>query len=151
MNNRKNAGKVNLFFSILLLLVLIILGTSFLWDIGLERTLQISLVVLFLIIAFTYYSGGFYYFELESDNSGFRIKHYKLFPFGKQYKVYQIPLERYSHYTIKKLAGGLFSWLYLYERTNRGLAKYPSIGISALSPSQLKVLIDYLESIKIKL
>jgi hypothetical protein len=148
MNNKKNAGKTARFFGLIWLLTLILLVVSLFYEIGLGQIAQIGLILFLLFTAVLFHSGGFFFIELETDKSAFRIKHYNIFPFWQEFKVYQIPLERYKKYEIKKFAGGLFSWLYLFEQTNRGLAKYPAIGVSALSSSELKTLVDYLESIK---
>lgn len=148
MNNKKNATKTTRFFGSVWLATLITLVISLLYNIGLGQFAQIGLVIFLLLTAVVFHSGGFFYIELENDKSAFRIKHYNIFPFWQEFKVYQIPLERYKKYEIKKIAGGLFSWLYLFEQTNRGLAKYPAIGVSALSTKQLKIVTDYLDGIK---
>lgn len=148
MNNKKNAAIITRFFATTWLLTLILLVVSLLWEIGLGQIAQIGLIVFLLLSAIVFYAGGFYYIEVETDKSSFKIKHYNLFPFWQEYKIYQIATDRYSKHHVKKSFAGLFSWLYLFEQTSRGLAKYPAIGISALSASQLKTLTDYLETIK---
>lgn len=148
MNNKKTASKTTRFFAITWLLTLILLVVSLLIEIGLGQFSQIGLILFLITTTVVFYSGGFYYIELETDKSAFKIKHYNLFPFWQEFKVYHIPLERYSKFEVKKVFGGIFIWLYLYEQTSRGLAKYPAIGVSALSSPQLKIVTDYLESIK---
>ncbi len=148
MNNKKNAGIITRFFATTWLLTLIMLVVSLLWEIGLGQIAQIGLIVFLLLSAIVFYAGGFFYLEFEVSKSKLIIKHYNLFPFWREFKVYQIPIDRYSKYQVKSYFGGLFSWIYIYEQTNRGLAKYPAIGTSALSATLLKSFTDYLESIK---
>lgn len=148
MNNKKNAVIITRFFEITWIISLIILVVSLLWNIGLGSISQIALIIFLLLVAATFHSGGFYYTEFELEKTEFRLKHYNLFPFGQQYKVFKIQHNRFSKYEIKRYAGGIFSWLYIYEQTGRGLAKYPAIGISALSSAQIKSLVEYLNNIK---
>lgn len=148
MNNKKNAVRITRIFEIIWIVSLIILVVSLLWNIGLGIASQITLIMVLLIVAAAFHSGGFYYAEFDLGKTEFSLKHYNLFPFGQQYKVYKIQHNRYSKYEIKRYAGGIFSWLYIYEQTGRGLAKYPAIGISALSSDQIKSLVEYLNNIK---
>ena len=148
MDNKKNARRTTRFFGIIWILTLALLVTSLFWDIGIGQILQIAMILVLILTAVIYYAGGFFYVEIEPEPQSFRVKHYNLFPFWQEFKVYQIPFDRYYKYEIKKAAGGLFSWLLLFEKTSRGMAKYPGIGLSALSTEQLKNITDYLESIR---
>lgn len=148
MNNKQNAGRTTRFFGIIWIVTLALLVVSLVWDLGIGQIPQVAMVLVLILSAVIFYTGGFFYVEIEPEPGSFRVKHYNLFPFWQEFKVYQIPLERYHKYEIKKAAGGLFSWLLLFEQTSRGLARYPGIGLSALSAAQLKTITDYLESIR---
>ena len=104
MNNKKTASTFIRIFGISWLASLAILVYTFLSRTAVSQNFQILMLVVVVLLPVLYT--------------------FNLFPIGRKYKALQIPLERYSHYEIKGSMGVLFSFLYVYEDTVRGLARY---------------------------
>ena len=145
MNNKTASGRISTIFSITWLMIAIIIAFSLFFDFGFGYMIPIVLGVLLILLILFYVIGGFCYIEVEVKNSSLYIKYYNLFPIRRKYEMCQIPLNHLSDIKVKKYA--LSSFLHIYEKTKKGVARYPSIGISAMSISQRKQMITYLKSL----
>jgi hypothetical protein len=148
MNNKKTAGKHIKVFAIswLLSLALFVLSVVLKYDIPLAA--QVAFGVLVVAIAVFFANGGYHYIEIESEKDLFRIKYFNLFPMGREYKSIQIPWSRYRKHEIKSSFNGLFHRLYIFEQTGGGLARYPSIGFSALSTGERKKILTFFKKME---
>ncbi len=148
MNNKITAKKYIQVFAIswLLSLAMFVLSVVLKYDIPVAA--QIALGALVVLIAVFFASGGYHYIEIESEKDLFRIKYFNLFPMGREYKSVQIPLSRYRKHEVKRSFNGLFHHLYLFEQTRGGLARYPSIGFSALNASEREKILTFLKKME---
>jgi len=148
MDNKKYSRRVATFFSVTWLVILIIIVFSLFFDFGFGYMIPIVMVILLALISLLYAIGGFCYIEVEVENSSLCVKYYNLIPFGRKYNMYRIPVKNLIDIKEKKYI--LSSFLYIYEKSKKGAAKYPAVGISAMSNSQRKQLIAYLKSLIVK-
>jgi hypothetical protein len=152
MNNKATSRKALTVFGLSWLIVLAVLTSSFFFEFEYDIIFQISVGLLLVLITIIFSCGGYYYLEIKvENNSTLIIKHYNLFPLWRKFKVFQIPVKRFEKYKIRKYFLGIFSFIYLYEESRKGVARYPGIGASAIPNSQQKRLIALLNNlIKIK-
>ncbi len=148
MNNKKGTSKLASFFGISCMIVLGLIVYSLFPQTEMDPIIKIALWLLLAILLVVFGYGGYYYIEIASTKGNLQIRYFNLFPVGRKYKALQMPLERYSHYEIKKPLGVLFSFLYIYENTARGLARYQPIGLSALKREEKENLKNILDQIK---
>ncbi len=132
MNNRNTAGKIQLMFTLLVLLFtalficsLVIPELAMMW-------LQLSSGILMGVVLYLFMYGGYYYFDIEKQDGHFFIKFYNTFPFSREFKMFQVPISSFIKYEIE---GSEFyrRKLLLFQMSSSQMAKYPPIFISAFS------------------
>ena len=149
MNNKIASGRIATIFSVSWLVILIIMAFSLFFDFfGVGYMGLAVMVILSALLSLLYAIGGFCYVEVEVENSSLCIKYYNLIPLGRKYKMYRIPVKNLIDIKEKKYI--ISSFLHIYEKSKKGTAKYPAIGISAMSNSQRKQLIAYLKTLLVK-
>jgi len=148
MNNKKTSRKHIKFFAISWLITIALFVISILTKVEVHSVIKIILGSLVILLAVFFANGGFFYLEIETEKDLFRIKYFNLFPMGREYKTIQIPWTRYRKHEIKSSFNGLFHRLYIYEQTGAGLARYPSIGLSALSSEEREKLHIFLKKME---
>lgn len=79
------------------------------------------------------------------------LRHYPLHPFHQNFKSIEIPKSMLSHFEIKSKIFGLRPEITLYQQTEKGLAKYPSVSLSSLSKSDKeKMLVSLRQNSSVK-
>jgi len=61
------------------------------------------------------------------------LRYYPLHPFHDKFKSIEIPKDQFSHFQIKKGIFNLRTQIILFQKTDRGVAKYPPVSITSLS------------------
>ena len=132
MNNRKTAGKIQLMFTVLVILLAALWVCSLTIDVFKLTWLQwISGMVTALVISWFMY-GGYFYFEIDNVDQHIEVKFYNTFPFSREFKMFRIPVSAFIKYEIE--GSKLFRRrLILFQMSASQLAKYPPILISAFS------------------
>ena len=139
MNNKTSIRKVNFFFAFSQIIAIFTFVITMLLKIEYGGIIGLSGLMLFLVLFFSNWFGGFYYVEVEVENNSIlKIKHYKLVPFRKKFKMFQIPFKRLHKVEVKKYLFGIFTFMYVYENSKKGIARYPGVGFSAFPKSELK-------------
>jgi len=107
--------------------------------------MRLALAAIIGLVALFFYLGGYYYILIEvNNNKDLMIKYYNLFPAGRKFKAFKIPLQQFHHHEIQHKTGGLTTWLVLYQKMQGGIAKYPPVGLSAAGESGRKEISDFL-------
>ena len=146
MNNKTTAQRTSFIFGLSWLIVLACLVGSFFIDFEKIILFQIILGFILVLIISVYYFGGYNYIEIEVEKkTGLNFRYYNLFPIGRKFKLYQIPIKNLDRFEIRNYFGGFFSFIYLYEKSRKGIARYPGIGLSAVPKSRQKYISSYLE------
>ncbi len=131
--------------------LLIIFALSFFELFESPLWMRVVLAVFIGLAALYFYLGGHYFIRIEvKNNKDLMVKYYNLFPVGRKFKAFQIPLRQFHHHEIKYSAGGLTSWLILYQRAPGGLAKYPAVGLSAAGKSGREEISKFLRKVEKK-
>jgi hypothetical protein len=76
-----------------------------------------------------------YHYFYFSDESAIKLvfRYYSLTPFFKQLRTIEIKKEDFYNSKVQTKASGLQEYLILFQKTPKGIAKYPGISISLLS------------------
>ncbi len=148
MNNKKTSGTVIQSFAAAWLITLTLFALSFALNINVPAIVQYLLGALIIVIAIVFARGGFHYIEIDTEDDLFRIKHFNLFPMGREYKRIQIEWARYHSFEVRELMGGLFKFLYVYEQTARGVARYPAVGLSALKKNEQESILNFFKKME---
>jgi len=149
ISNQKQSSRALSIFSGIWVVLVIILALSFFEFFESPLWARIGLIGVIGLAALWFYLGGYYYISLEIDkNRDLMVKHYNLFPMGRKFQAYRIPLKQYHHYEIKTKAGGLIRQLILYQKMQGGIAKYPPVGLSAMDKKGMDEVTGFLKKIE---
>src|SRR5690554_1057949 len=129
MNNKKTAARHIRVFAITWLAAMALLVASLVWRDNTPLATQLILAAAVVGIALIFGWGGFYYLEISSDKEAFTIKYFNLFPMGREYKAMRLPLSR-------------------YEETGHGVARYPALGLTALSAAEREEIIRFFKKME---
>jgi len=147
IDNGKQVKKINTVFSGIIIILLMILGAYYVFDIAIVNSdliMPVWTVLGLLLIAYRF--GGFEYISIEFTDDNIDIKYYRLFPFDRTFNRIVIPNDMFGDFKVQKGIGGLFSYLILYQNRGGAMAQYPPIGLSATThafrTSMLKSLND---------
>lgn len=68
-------------------------------------------------------------------------------PMLAEHKAIEIPKSQFVKYEIKKSNLGLRTSIILYQRTKKGIAKYPPVAINTLTKSERRDMFDALDKL----
>lgn len=147
---RKNLGK----FIALIILVVVISGLLFLpFGKDLFRNIENSLLAIFMAVAYIIYAFyesfrnyNYIYFNDESDKIVLRYFSPNIFTSKKN--SIEIPKKEFAGFTLDSFFMRYREKITLYRRTGKGVAKYPSVSITALSPEERSSLLFNLNQLK---
>lgn len=137
-------------FLVLLVVFLVLLYTlpffkNPLW--GIERN---QFAILATVIFVIYYSFGYFrdinYFYFNNNSTKIVIRYYSLKPLSSDQNSLEINKQDFYKFEIKSSYGGLRKYLVIYQRTPKGIAKYPPISISILKKHDVDQLTRELSS-----
>ena len=130
-----------------IVLVLILLTNWFDQPVlGLTKSNYAILIIAAYVIFIVYNSlkNNFYIF-LSTEKNKLTIRYYSLSLFNNSKKSIEIPLETLHNFKIETKRGGLLKLLTVYQKTNKGVAKYPPISISILDKEELQLVSNTLK------
>ena len=135
INNQNRAAwiKLSYYLSIFAYLALTVLLIYFSIN-NIYLVLGVISLVFFSIIGFSL-TLNFNFIIFKETDEKIILRYYPLHPFHEKFKSIEIPRNSLSHFAIKNKVFGLRPELTLYQQTPKGLAKYPSVSLSALSKS----------------
>lgn len=146
---RKNLGKL---FA-LLFLVLVICLLLFLPVYDLFKGIKNSMLAIFFAIAYVIYAFyesfrnyNYIYFSDESDK--IVLRYFAPTYFTSKKNSIEIPKKEFAGYTLKSFFMRYRESITLIKRSGKGLAKYPPVSITALSPEERDSLLITLNRIK---
>ncbi len=145
INNQGRAAGIKLFYYVLVFLYLAV--TILLLYLKINPIYPIlggitTFVVITIIIAL---SLDFNYIIYKESEQKIILRYYPLHPFHHNFKSIELAKSTLSHFDEETTLFGLRTRVILYQNTERGLAKYPKVSISALSKSDRVKLIDSLK------
>ena len=145
INNQNRAAWIKLFYYVFIFLylavsiILIYLKAKPIYPIfGAIRGFVFACIALSLSLNLNY----IIYQESEEK---IILRYYPLHPFHQKFKSIEILKSQFSHFNLKRKLFGLRPEVTLYQQTERGLAKYPSVSISSLTKSSQAEMIKSLQ------
>jgi hypothetical protein len=103
-----------------------------------------ALIILFIfgLLSAYWYGLKHSYFAFNSTNQEIVIKYFRMLPkfIKPKPKMVKIPRSTYVKYTIETSMMGKRKALYLFQRTKKGVVKYPPIYITSLNTNELELL-----------
>ncbi len=139
-------------FLVLLVLFLVLLYTTKIFihpSIGIERNhMALGASILYVIYYSFTYIRDFNYFYFNNNSSKIIIRYYSLKPLSSEQNSLEILKQDFQKHEIKESLGGLRKYLIIYQRTARGVAKYPPISISILKKKDVDQLARELSNVR---
>lgn len=114
---------------------------------GLERIELVMIVagVYLFIIVFIYFL-EFNYVYFNDDKDPILIRYYPMRPFARKKRAFQIPKISLAGFELKKSFFGLKKSLIIQQKTKKGTATYPAIGVTALNNKEISMIVDRLKT-----
>jgi hypothetical protein len=151
-DNQKTTIRVSLWkmFLAIFFAVLIIFFLATSWFnkpfLGFERYELIFMSAgLYLFIMLVIYVLGLNYIYFNDDGDQIIIRYYPMRPLARKKKAIQIPKISLAGYEIKSSLFGLRKSLVLHQKTKKGAAKYPAIGITSLTKKEFDIITSQLK------
>ncbi len=98
------------------------------------------IAVLYILIVAVSWMRGLNYFYFDDKGDKIIIRYYPIRPLGRKKKAVQIQKTVFAGFEIKKPVLGLKKNLILKQYVKKKVAKYPPIGITALTRQELRAL-----------
>lgn len=97
------------------------------------------IVAVFLVLGFFWYSLNHTYFSLNTTGDSILIKYFRITPkfITPKPKMVKIPKASFVKYTIESSFMGKRKALFLFQRTKKGVVKYPPIYITSLNSQEI--------------
>jgi hypothetical protein len=113
---------------------------------GLERKELILITAgLYLLIIIILYLLDLNYVYFNDDGDQIVMRYYPMRPFARKKRAVQIPKISLAGFDIKKSFFGLRKSLVLQQKTKKGTATYPAIGITALNSKEIETIVAELK------
>jgi hypothetical protein len=113
---------------------------------GLERIDLILITAgLYLLIIIIIYLLDLNYIYFNDDGDQIILRYYPMRPFARKKMAFQIPKISLAGFDIKKSFFGLKKSLILQQKTKKGIATYPGIGINALNRREIELIVSELK------
>jgi len=147
INNKELATRIRLGFmlAIFVYLVLIVLAIILHWSE--KHYFELGLTALLLLGIVWFFSRGYNYIYFNTEGSKIVLRYMGLQPILSDNYAIEIPKSKFVKYKIKKTKLGLRTLLVLYQKTNKGISKYPPVSITSLKKSEKKDILDALDKL----
>ncbi len=108
---------------------------------GLEQG-EIAIIVTIIYILILLYSFliDYNYIYYNDNEDKVIIKYYSLRPLSKKHNVIEIPKNKLEKFQFKHAILNLKHYLVLYQKMNKGIAKYPPLNVTLLDTEQKNLL-----------
>ncbi|MGC9330550.1 MAG: hypothetical protein ACP5DZ_01580 [Bacteroidales bacterium] len=150
IDNKELATRIRLGFmlAILVYLVLFVLAIIFRWSE--KHYFELGITAVFLIAIVWFFLCGFSYIYFNTEGSKIVLRYMSLQPFMAGNYAIEIPKSKFVQYKIIKNKLGLRTSIVLYQKTEKGLSKYPPVSISSLKKSEKRDILDTLDKLSVK-
>lgn len=147
IDNKPNAGKIKLLYLIvpfmftIIIAVLIFLETfeSYFF------LLVLALIFVLIIIYLNKLKLRFILFDIKDDK--ILLRYHGLGPIGATFKSIEFPAKQLVKFELVKAFGGLRKELILYQKTKKGIAKYPAVSMAAMKKNDLEKILATLSNV----
>ncbi|HOS85129.1 MAG TPA: hypothetical protein PK199_09460 [Bacteroidales bacterium] len=88
-----------------------------------------------IIVWFRFRKKYYFVYVTDDDNENLVFRFYHIRTFGKKFNTYKIPFIKFHSFEINQTNGN--TDLYLFQKVNNSVAKYPPISLNAYSQEEL--------------
>ncbi len=148
LTNQKEATTIGLIFSGGVILTAILLMTVYF---GALESLQSTIPLLWsllIVLILLYRFAGYHFMNIEINNHEADIKYYRIFPIGRKYKRVKIKGQQLHNVKVHNGILGIGANLQLDVNTSKGRARYPFIGLGAVTYNNRKKIAEALNKIR---
>lgn len=131
--NTRRAQNVALFFNGSILLLLVSLMTIYFGNFTTLNTLAWVLLAVAAMLVALFRFGGYHFMEIDLTSHEADLKYYRIFPFGRTYRRIKIKGNQLRTIHLHQGWLGFGANLRLEVHTPKGNARYPFIGLGAVS------------------
>jgi hypothetical protein len=150
INNQNRASWIKLAYYLFIFLFLASIVLLLYLNIN-KPYLVIGIMSAFVISTITFsFHLNFNFIIYKEGDDKIILRYYPLHPFHDNFKSIEIPKNCLSKYELETKTFGLKPIITLYQLTEKGIARYPSICLSALSKSDRNKLIESLSRNSLK-
>lgn len=133
-DNKKQVTKIRRIFFIVSIVIALIALTLFLLD---YTYFALACVGVFSLWFLYYHVADYQFIEFNSENNRIILRYYKAIRFGKaEYNSIEFPQNMLRKVYFENSIFGKISDITFIVKTNRGIAEYPSVSLSAVSLSE---------------
>lgn len=144
LSNQNRAAYIKLFYYIITFLYLSLTVLTVYLNPNDMTLILLSLFVVFVVLVVLNLSREYNFIIYKETDDKIIIRYYPLHPFHDNFKSIEISKQTFSHFELEKRSLGLREDLFLFQMSEKGLAKYPGISLSALSQKQKRTIFDSL-------
>ncbi|WP_421920681.1 hypothetical protein [Marinifilum sp.] len=147
INNQNRASWIKLSYYLLIFLFLATIVLLLYLNVNKPyQIIGIMSAVFLLIIVFSFHLNFNFLIYKEGDDK-IILRYYPLHPFHDNFKSIEIPKNLLAKFEIENKTFGLKPKLSLFQITDKGIAKYPPVCLSAFSKTERKQIIQSLSRI----
>lgn len=132
IDNKPNAGRIKFLYLLVPFIFTIIIALTIFFEFFETYNYLIVLAVLFILIIIFLNKLKFRYIMLDIKDNKLILRYHGLGPMGTSFKSIEFPAQNLAKYEIRSAFYGLRKELVLYQRTNKGIAKYPGVSLAAV-------------------
>lgn len=143
IENKKTAIWVRLralILAIVFTTIIVVIFTSGWFDkplAGISKThYAVFVLSVYIIISFYFYALELNYFYFNDEGQKLIVRYYSLRPFHELKRSVEIPKQDFAKFELHKTFFGQKTYLILYQRMKKNIAKYPPISISSLTKDE---------------
>ncbi|WP_372752056.1 hypothetical protein [Labilibaculum sp.] len=145
INNQNRAAAIKLFYYLLIFLYLALTILFIYLQVKPLLTILLSITALVLVSIIFSLQLKLNYIIYQESEEKIILRYYPLHPFHQQFKSIEMNKVSLSHFDLETKLFGLRPEVTLYQQTDRGLAKYPSVSIVSLSKTNRQKMIASLQ------
>lgn len=144
LSNQNRAAHIKLFYYIISFLYLSLTVLTVYLNPDYMVLILLSLFGIFVVLVALNLTREYNFIIYKETDDKIIMRYYPLHPFHDKFKSIEISKKTFSHFELEKLSLGLRENLYLFQMSEKGLAKYPGISLSALSKKQRRTVLESL-------
>lgn len=136
--------KIKLVFMIAGMIALVVIGFLMFTDYLRGPVPAITLITVYLLFFIFLIIKKYNYIYFTDEGGKYILRYFNFIPTVLIQKSIEIPKDAFVKYVVKKSAYGMREELVLFEKTKRGVAKYPDVSISILNDEEKQQLLNSL-------
>jgi hypothetical protein len=144
IDTKSSVVKVKLRFMLIGIMTLIFFGVLLFTKYIHGTAMIVAIIVLIVAFYSWYFVKDYNYIYFSDEGNKYILRYFNFLPTILSQKSIEIQKGALVKYTVEKSVFGLREELVLFEKTKKGIAKYPNVSITLLNPDQKEQLIKAL-------